>query len=197
MWAAWTAFLSAGRHIFHLPIDYKNWAPYERLAELTGFRYVHEKFCIVSELPGELHVDEDNQGHCETGPYVRWADGSAAYMIHGHRVPAWVVEFPERITVEKIDAESDAEVRRIMMDKYGISRYLTESGAKFLDSDTLRLEGSGLRALMVDKKGQHWLIGTDGSTSRVYHMPVPPAKTCVEAHQIISGGIESALICEA
>jgi hypothetical protein len=33
--------------------------------------------------------------------------------------------------------------------------------------------GSMPRALMVDKQGQRWLVGTDGSTKRVYYMRAP------------------------
>ena len=55
-----------------------------------------------------------------------------------------------------------------------------------------------LMALMRTKDGQKWLVGSDGSTQRVYYMPVPEsAKTCREAHEAISGLNEDQLLMEA
>lgn len=199
MWGGYLAYFDFMREVAQLPIDWSKYEPWRVLGNLTGFRFVHEEFCILSEMPIEFHVDDDNQAHCEDGPYVRWANGDCIWAIHGHMVPGLVVESPGKINLAMVDRESNAEVRRIMIDRYpgGPSQYLIDSGAELLDSDTLRLEGSGLRALLRDKSSQHWLVGTDGSTARVYHMPVPPARTCREAHELISGLIETSLICEA
>jgi hypothetical protein len=51
---------------------------------------------------------------------------------------------------------------------------------------------------MRTKDGQKWLVGSDGSTQRVYYMPVPEsAKTCREAHEAICGLDEDKLLMEA
>ena len=36
---------------------------------------------------------------------------------------------PETLTVAQIDAEENAEVRRVMLERFGISRYIVESGS--------------------------------------------------------------------
>jgi hypothetical protein len=45
-------------------------------------------------------------------------------------VPEDVVTNPSSITVARIDAEDNAEVRRVMLERYGEARYLQNSGAK-------------------------------------------------------------------
>ena len=149
-----------------------------------------------------VHTERPSRGfrrlHCETGPAVE-SDVEDLYFWHGVMVPSKVVETPERITVEEIEAEKNMEVQRIMIERLGADKYMRQTGAKVLDMDSLTLVGSAPRALMEDKRGNKWMIGTDGSTKRVYLMAVPrDVRTCSEAHRAISGlDKESRLIAEA
>ena len=92
-------------------------------------------FCMISETPELLTVDEQNRPHNDKGPFCRWRDGSALYAIHGVRVPWTVVEHPESITVAQIEKEQNAEVRRVMIERYGLSRYIIDSGSKIVRED--------------------------------------------------------------
>jgi hypothetical protein len=201
-WSGWPAWLSFFRHVVKLDeshgLDYSKWDHYE-VAALAGPRYMHPEFCLVSEPPLELTVDDRNRPHRDDGPFCRWADGSRIYAFHGQYVPGWILERPDLLTVEKIKAEPNAEIRRVMVEKYGPSRYLIDAGAKFLDVDGgLGLDGSASRALFEDADGQRWLVGTDGSTGRVYHMPAPrETATCKAAHEWMAGFDESLLVAEA
>jgi hypothetical protein len=49
--------------------------------------------------------------------------------VHGVRVPADIIESPKSITIQSIDSETNAEIRRVMVDQYGHGRYLKDSGA--------------------------------------------------------------------
>jgi hypothetical protein len=135
--------------------------------------------------------------HCENGPALE-SDIENLYFWHGVLVPAFVVTRPEWITLGHITNETNLEVQRIMIERYGAGRYLKDTGAKLIDMDSLTLEGSAPRALMEDKGGNKWLCGTDGSTARCYTMAVPrEAATCAEAHRMICGlDDESRLIAE-
>jgi hypothetical protein len=64
-----------------------------------------------------------------------YPDGWAIHAVHGVRVPGWIVERPQEITASKIEAENNAEIRRIMLDRFGWSRYLINSGAKEVSRD--------------------------------------------------------------
>lgn len=195
-YSAWCSYLSFFRHVAKLDIDYSKWQHYETAALHSGPRMMHEKFCIVSDRPEVLIVNDDNQPHNEEGPFCRWRDGVALYAVEGHYIPAWVIEHKERITVEDIKCESNAETRRIMMRYFGEGRYLAETNARVLDADT---SPTGIpRCLIADDGGDHWLVATDSSTERAYYMPVPPeAQTCREAHQLICFMDESKMVLES
>jgi hypothetical protein len=175
-WSGWPAFLSFFRHVSGLPLDYSTWDHYETLALVSGPRVLHDEYAMISDRPEVLLVDEGNRPHCETGPFCRWRDGTALYSIHGIRVPQWVVEHPERLTVAAIEAEQNAEVRRIMVDRYGMSRYVREAGFTVVDADTDPL---GLPRRLLQRNGltvvelTNSTLDADG-TRRVYHVPCHP-----------------------
>jgi hypothetical protein len=153
-WSGYSAYLSFFRHVANLGLDYSKWDHYETLALVSGPRILHAKFAMISDRPAVLTVDAQNRPHCDDGPFCRWRDGTALYAIHGVRVPRSVVERPESITVARIDAEQNAEVRRIMIERFGTARFMRESGAKKLHADdtgTLyeRQFEDGTRALAV------------------------------------------------
>lgn len=127
--------MSFFRHVAQLNIDWSKWDCWEQLSEHSGYRFVHEDFCIFCDRPELLLVDAENRPHNDTGPFCRWRDGCALYAVHGVRVPAWIIEAPQTITVAKIEAEPNAEVRRVMIDRYGPSRYMSDSGAKEMHRD--------------------------------------------------------------
>jgi hypothetical protein len=134
-WSGYMAYLSFFRHVAKLSLDYSKWEHYETLTLVSGPRVLHAKFAIVSDRPERLTVDAQNRPHCDDGPFCRWRDGTALYSIHGVRVPRSVVERPESITVARIDAETNDEVRRVMVDRYGSERFLRDSGAKKVQQD--------------------------------------------------------------
>lgn len=134
-WSAYDAYLSWFRHIAQLDIDYSKWDAWETLSLHSGPRLVHEDFCIVSDRPEVLLVDDRNRPHCDDGPFCRWRDGSALYSIHGVHVPAWILERHGDITIAAIEAEQNAEIRRIMIGKIGVERYTRESHAEVIDHD--------------------------------------------------------------
>ena len=90
---------------------------------------------MVCDFPMQIHKDTENRLHNDSGPSCEWRDGWKLYHIHGVRVPEMVVEHPEQITVEIIDTERNSEVRRIMIDLYGQSRYLLDAGAIIVSRD--------------------------------------------------------------
>ena len=72
--------------------------------------------------------------HCANGPALE-SDAEDLYFWHGVFIPAFVVEHPETITVQQIEAEQNIEVRRVMIERYGQARYILDSGAKPVQSD--------------------------------------------------------------
>jgi hypothetical protein len=135
-WSAWDSFLSFFQDIAKLALpEYEKYQHWRALAEHSGRRWVHEEFCIVSDRPEILLVDDQNRPHCDTGPFCRWRDGSALYSVHGVRVPGWIIETPAAITIAKIEAEANSEIQRVMIERFGWDRYADECGAVLVDHD--------------------------------------------------------------
>ncbi len=137
---------------------------------------MHAEFCMVSDRPTVLLVDAENRPHCADGPFCRWSDGTSLYAIHGTYVPQFVVEHPESITVSDIEAEQNAEVRRVMIERYGLSRYVRDAKFDVLDADTDPL---GLPRRLLSKERLTIVELTNSTedgdgTRRVYHIPVHP-----------------------
>jgi hypothetical protein len=175
-WSAWSAYISFFRHVAKLDLDYSKWDCWEQLTLHSGWRFVHPEFCIICDRPEVLLVDEQNRPHCDTGPFCRWRDGSAVYSVHGVRVPADVIEDRSSITVARIQAETNAEVRRVMIDRYGPSRYATDSGAKEIQRDDygrlLRTEVPGDEPIVLVEVVNS-TAEPDGSFKN-YQLRVPP-----------------------
>ena len=125
-WSAWESYLSFFRHVAKLDIDYSKYQHWESAAIHGSCRVMHPDFCIVSDRPEILTVDEQHRPHGENGPFCKWRDGMELYAWHGTRVPQWVIENPELITPERILAEENAEVRRVMQERYGFQRFFLE-----------------------------------------------------------------------
>ena len=46
-----------------------------------------------------------------------------------------MIETPEKITVADIEGEQNAEVRRVKMERYGMAKYILDSGSKEIHRD--------------------------------------------------------------
>jgi hypothetical protein len=134
-WSGWVSYISFFRHIAKLDIDYSKWDSYEQLCKISGPRILHADFCIVSDRPTKLQVNATNQPHCTDGPFCAWSDGSKLYAVNGVRVPAYIIESPDRITVDLIESQSNVEVRRVMLNVFGTARYLLESKSEIVNKD--------------------------------------------------------------
>ena len=130
MWSAWECYLTAARDILGLSLpSHEAYEAWERCAKNGGFRFVHEKFCMVSDFPERLKLDDRNRSHSDDGPSHRWRDGWSLYHIHGVRVTEQIVMRPGTLTVAQIDSETNTEVRRVMINRYGVERYMRDGGA--------------------------------------------------------------------
>jgi hypothetical protein len=119
-------------------VDYSKWEPWHQATMHGGVRIMHKEFCIVSDRPEFIRIETVNgigRLHCEDGPAKRYRDGWSIYAIHGVRVPADIIERPESITVKRIQGEQNAEIRRVMISRFGHARYMKEAGAKLIQRD--------------------------------------------------------------
>lgn len=200
--AYWVLYLKFGEHI-GVKYDEANLRLlniWDSLIRKCGWFYPFKNLCVVCDRPQVCLFDDNRELHCDNGPAIEFASGFKMYSLHGVEVPEFVVMNPESITMDHIEKEGNAEIRRIMIDRMGVSKYLEECKAELVDGDMTFVANQNddryvPRALMKDKEGRKFLVGTDGSTSRVYYMQVPEeCNTCAEAASNLAGFDEKKII---
>jgi hypothetical protein len=195
-WLAWAGWYDYAKFI-GVTFDDKIYNLFLSFVSEVSFIIPYKGIAFISEKPSELHWSDDDRLHNDAGAAVRYEDGYSLYSFNGVSVTEKIIMSPEKITVEEIETEENLEVQRIMIERFGVDKYLIETGAKLIDSDMRGIEGGGARCLVQDKKNNKWLIATDGSTERVYHMLVDQnVKTCRQAHESLSGFSETLIKME-
>jgi hypothetical protein len=149
------------------------------VARAAGWWWPFRGAVILTERPRVLGRDDEGRLHSDDGPAVAYPDGFSIWASHGVRVPRQVVEAPETLTVAQIVGEENAEVRRVMMERFGHERYLRESDAKLVQQDNFgklwRVEFANDEPLVMVE----CLNSTpepDGSV-KTYFLRVPPSET--------------------
>ncbi|MFI6516116.1 DUF6745 domain-containing protein [Spirillospora sp. NPDC050679] len=145
-------------------------------ARETGWWWPYERVVIVSERPSELHRDEPGRLHRGDGPALAHSDGFALHAWRGMPVPAGFIDSLGGLTPARIDAEDNAELRRVMLEIFGYDRYLAEVGAQPVHRDETgvlwRIDLAGDEpVVMVEVVNS--TPEPDG-TYRTYHLRVPP-----------------------
>ena len=183
MWASWDSYLTAARDILGLQFPshgaYKYW---ENAAIHGGFRVLHPEFCIVSDFPEILKVDDQNRSHCETGPSHRWRDGWSLYHWHGVEVPGEWIEDKASLTPEIALGWDNVEQRRAACEILGWAKILTALKAKTIDKDADPEIGELIETLIPGSGKERFLRVLCG-TKREFVLPVPrEMKTALQAN---------------
>lgn len=106
-----------------------------QVAANVGWLQPHEHTCWLSERPRVLHADPESRLHHARGPALSFADGWAVFAWKGVEIPRALIEQPETITLGTIDAETNVQVRRCMIDIMTPQRYVALGGAKKIAED--------------------------------------------------------------
>ena len=181
-WSAWDSFISFFRHIAKLDIDYSKYQYWEMAAIHGSYRIMHPDFCIVSDRPEILKVDEQNRPHCEDGPFCRWRDGMSLYAWHGVRIPEWWMTNRSELTPQVALQWENLEQRRAACEMIGWARILNELDAKTIDKDTDPQIGELVEVSLPDS-GKERFLRVKCGTGRDFALAVPPSvKTAIEAN---------------
>ncbi len=177
----------------------------EILAKQVGWAWLYEDgFAVLTEPHGPPDIDDGGHFHNPERPAIEYPDGFGACALWGFEVPRVCVEFPEEVPIAAIRTTRNAELRRILLKRYGEDRYDANLAARLIDVDTVPVQasaseaGSITRALVEDVDGNRYLVASDGSTRRVYYMRVPSScNDCREAYVSLSGRSDVRTIVEA
>lgn len=171
-WSGYDAYLSFFRHVAKLDLAYSKWDAWETLSLHSGPRWLHPEFCIVSDRPEILTVDEQHRPHGEAGPFCRWRDGSALYSWHGTRVPAAWVERKADLDPRTALTHESVELRRAAAEIVGWRRVLECVSARVVDRDGDPEIGELLEVDLPDSPASRFLRVRCG-TGREFVLPVP------------------------
>lgn len=161
---------------------FHTWRPVLEAFEAGAFTYwftqIADPVIAVAGMPSYVHLDARHRLHKDDGPAFAWL-GVEYYYWHGVYVPpdrTYIILHPETITCADIDRESNAELRRIMIEHYGQDRYLLDSGGRMISEEGLyqlyRKDLPG-REPLVMVRVVNATPEPDG-TRRIYWLRVPP-----------------------
>ncbi|GAA0586152.1 DUF6745 domain-containing protein [Actinomadura livida] len=186
--APWLAFFEAlGR------LD----GPLAGLAEVArsaGWWWPYERLVILSERPSELYRDEPGRLHRGDGPALAYPDGFALHAWRGMPIPPDFVDTLTGLTADRILAEENAELRRVMLEIFGYDRYLADTGARPLHRDETGVLWS------IDLPGDEPVVMVEvvnstpepDGTYRTYYLRVPPTTRTARAGVAWTFGMDEA-----
>lgn len=195
-WAHWLAYQDFCVEEHGVLVEGKNvFLPYRELGLHSGPRYMHEKFCIISDRPTVLSANDRNQPHNPNGPSHAWGDDIKYWHIDGIQLTEQIVMKPETLTVQQVIDQGNVDVKRIMCERMGWEKYLVESGAVPMDRRKNDIEVT-LEVLYETNLENNILLVSDprpashGHKGAVLHaIEIPKeAKTCEEAQKFLRSG---------
>ena len=181
-WGSYVCYLTAMRDIIGLQLpEFEKFKYWEEAAIHGIFRVMGDDFCIVSDFPEVLKVDDQNRPHCQDGPSHRWRDGWSLYHWHGVQVPEeWIMK-PGHLTAKMAITWENIEQRRAACEILGWAKILKELKAKVIDTDGDPEIGELVEVDLPDIGKEKFLRVLCG-TGREFALPVPPEmKTALEA----------------
>lgn len=134
---------------------------WSRLLQAVHCFVPFEDVCFVSARPRKLLCD-GLRLHCDDGSALEYVDGYALYcwqgvLINRHKAESIILR-PNEITIDSIDTETNLEIKRVMLERYGVGRYLIESDAQLIHEDEfgklykMELPGAGIELTVVAVK---------------------------------------------
>ena len=189
--ANWLAFYEFFRNECGLVKETEKIKPMIDLAHNCGWWSAYEEVCIIQERHESVLFDSDGRIHNDEGPAIKYRDGLCnVYAIHGVRVNEKIVMKPHKQTVQEIEGETNQEIKRIRIDRFGWANFLKKSKAKVIDRRRNWRDCQD-EILYEVKDGSKRIQLTDPSTGREYFLALPrEIKTCEEAQNWMSSGLD-------
>ena len=160
----------------------------------ASFIIMNEDTVFVSKNPKELY-HEDSALSNDSGPAIKFNDGISIWSINGVSVDEQIVMNPETLTIDQINNEPNEEIRRIMIDRYGSSKYLEGMGATITDGPIDNWIEGTKEYLFHTSRDEAYLLCVCPSTGKDFYLQVDPSvRTCQEAQAMLSNGLSSRII---
>lgn len=106
-----------------------------QLANVGGWWFPFQDFCIMVEKPSQITVNPEGLLHHELTSALAYRDNWKTFAWHGVFVPDRFLTFAKRKNVDDILMEPNVELRRMMLDMYGLDNFINDSGAQKIQED--------------------------------------------------------------
>jgi hypothetical protein len=153
------------------------------LCQEVGYFWPLDQAFIASEFPMEIHLDAEHRLHNMDGPAYWFRDGTRFYYWHGVLVPERVItEDPNSWSVADIFAETNQEVRRARMERYGWERFAKDNTPIQFDD-----YGRLFHITTPEDEEDLFIVEVENSTPepdgtyKMYYLRVPPGTETARA----------------
>ena len=147
----------------------------EELIRSCGWWWPFPGFCVISERPSELHLDQVGRLHHNSDAALRFSDGFGVYMWHGTQIPqSWINE-PDKVSGVEVLTTKNIEERRAGLEIFGCERVFRSAGARTIDKNENPQIGE-LLEVMTPHAGEERLrfLKVLCGTGREFVLQVPP-----------------------
>jgi len=137
-WAGSDGYITAMRDVmgaqFKEQEKYKFW---EEAARNSSMRMVHRDFCVVSDFPEKIKIDEEGRPHSSTGESHKWRDGYCVSHWHGTKCDNSWLDDSGTLTPGSALRQSNAELRRVACEILGWDKVLEDPSLnpRIIDED--------------------------------------------------------------
>jgi hypothetical protein len=157
--------------------------PMEETVRSGGWWWPFEDICFACDNPVALNVDQRLRLHHDQKMAICFESGWGGWALRGVMVPESVIQ--NEFGAVDIDQQANAEIRSVMIERFGLAKYILESGAQEIHRDKFGVLYSkllaGAREPVVMVQVTNKTPEPDGSF-RTYFLRVPPdIRTAKEA----------------
>jgi hypothetical protein len=170
--ASWLSFFDYFNKV--CGIETPSLAGLKELGQCSGWWWPFENAVVLSELPTEIHLDDEHRLHNPEGQALSYPDGFGIMSWHGVRVPDDLILDPGSYTATRVVNEKNAEIRRCMIEHLGVA--ILEDAGSVISEDT---QGVLLKVEMEEDEDM-MLVKVLNSTpektgeKKIYFLRVPP-----------------------
>lgn len=163
-------FLDLVRRLRLPGVDLAGLGALEVISHSCGWWWPFRDLCIFTERTASLLRDDAGRLHSEHTPALEYQDRFGIYAVGGIGVSQGTIRERNQTQVVGILTERNAEVRRMMLERFGMSRLVRMGFARVLDHD----RGRALYQISLPDRSPLVVVQvTCPSTGREYILGVP------------------------
>jgi hypothetical protein len=133
--AGWLSFYRFFRVVCGLRVETDKLKGINTVAENAGWWLPHANICWISERHNILSRNDGGRLHKDEAPALQYPDGFSIYALNGVRMKAeYVLPPAEKLDPALVLKETNVDVRRELLRKIGIERYMAVTKHKVLDT---------------------------------------------------------------